>query len=447
MMSEQANADGATVITENLEPHPAALILPAMEQEEFEKFKIDIKEHGLIEPIALFEGRIIDGIHRYQACKELGIDARGRTWEGGMDPVAYVVTKNIHRRHLSAGQKAIAATKVIEYYAGEAKKRRQEHGKTAPGRKKTLPELVREVSVDKHDNETTAQAGKMLGVSGRSVDGAKYILTNGTEEEKKTLVTGKAAIKPLEKAVRERVRNKPASKPTFNKATDSIEWAKLTWNPVTGCKHGCPYCYARDIANRSPENFPQGFEPMFFEDRLAVPVNTKLPEKATSWDRSVFVCSMADLFGEWVPQDWIDKVLLACEQAPEWHYIFLTKNPSRLVDIKRWPEHSWVGTTVDRQEKVAPAVKAFQIMARREENRPSVLFLSCGPLLESVSFGDELKYFDWVSIGAQCRTDGAPAYQPEWPWVEALHREARNAHCSVHWESNLTVRPKERPAS
>ena len=50
-----------------------------------------------------------------------------------------------------------------------------------------------------------------------------------------------------------------------------IEWTDFTWNPVTGCKHGCPYCYAREVANRFPAHFPNGFEPMFRPKRLDEP--------------------------------------------------------------------------------------------------------------------------------------------------------------------------------
>ena len=95
-----------------------------------------------------------------------------------------------------------------------------------------------------------------------------------------------------------------------------IDWATMSWNPVTGCRHGCPYCYARRTATRFnagledpaplagglhmlPEKikatpYPYGFEPTLHRYRLGQPQNTKEPQ-------TVFVCSMADLFGRWVP--------------------------------------------------------------------------------------------------------------------------------------------------
>ena len=90
-----------------------------------------------------------------------------------------------------------------------------------------------------------------------------------------------------------------------------IEWCDMTWNPVTGCKLGCPYCYAAKLARR----FGKSFEPEFHSERLAQPAQIKKPQ-------NIFVCSMADLFGEWVPDEWIKAVFDACAAAPQHRYLF-----------------------------------------------------------------------------------------------------------------------------
>jgi hypothetical protein len=122
---------------------------------------------------------------------------------------------------------------------------------------------------------------------------------------------------------------------TFNKTNDNIEWARWSWNPITGCLHNCAYCYARDIAARF---FPQNFEPSFLPSRLKAPDNTKQPNFDKIADpvermgqRNVFVCSMADLFGKWVPVEWINAVLESIERNPQWTFLLLTKFPVRMA--------------------------------------------------------------------------------------------------------------------
>jgi protein gp37 len=103
--------------------------------------------------------------------------------------------------------------------------------------------------------------------------------------------------------------------PTFNRTNERVDWAWWTWNPVTGCLHDCEYCYARDYANRF---YPEKFQPTFHPERLKAPNHTKVPAEATTDVRakSVFVCSMADLFGKWVPDEWIEAVLAEVRAAP-----------------------------------------------------------------------------------------------------------------------------------
>ncbi len=232
---------------------------------------------------------------------------------------------------------------------------------------------------------------------------------------------------------------KKSGKPVFNRTNENIEWASWTWNPVTGCLHGCPYCYARDIAARYRGG---NFEPQFHSDRLAAPFHTKHPGLHTPvGERNVFVCSMADLFGDWVPQGWIDRVIEVVRQARVWNFLFLTKNPSRLVGIG-WPANAWVGTTVDCQARVEPAERAFA-----EVSAP-VKFLSCEPLLEPLQF-HRLEVFDWLIIGP--KRVGAGHEQPKAEWVESLINQAKAAnlkvYCKPHlrWPFQWGPRPREYP--
>jgi protein gp37 len=222
---------------------------------------------------------------------------------------------------------------------------------------------------------------------------------------------------------------------TFNRTNDNIEWAKWTWNPVVGCKHGCSYCYARDIAKR----FYGNFEPTFRPERLLAPKVTPLPPGASEdvGLKNVFVCSMADLFGDWVPQDWIDLVLSSVRESPRWNFLFLTKNPKRMVDID-WPKNAWVGTTVDVQHRVKAAEEAFR------QINASVRFISCEPLQENIVF-DSMEMFDWIIIGGRSRCSSLPEFQPKWEWVESLLAQAREHNLKVYFKPNLTSRPREYP--
>jgi protein gp37 len=215
---------------------------------------------------------------------------------------------------------------------------------------------------------------------------------------------------------------------TFNQVNDNIGWARWSWNPVTGCLHNCDYCYARDIAERF---YPQKFEPTFLPERLVAPANTKLPATATddpAW-RRVFTCSMADLFGKWVPQEWITAVFDRIRQHPEWEFLCLTKFPDRLAELE-WPSNVWAGTTVDRQHRVANAERSFRGV------KAGVKWLSCEPLLEPLQFSS-LEMFDWVVIGASTGSRQADPFAPPFEWVVDLYRQARAAGCRVYLKHNL----------
>lgn len=207
-----------------------------------------------------------------------------------------------------------------------------------------------------------------------------------------------------------------------------IDWCDATWNPVTGCLHGCEYCYARRIAERfgggcrvAPhyhdvedpvENvgviweyptgkphvldnpyfdakaektapYPYYFDPTFHRYKLDEPRRWKKP-------RNIFVCSMADLFGEWVPLEWIQQVFEACEAAPQHRYLFLTKNPKRYIELQlegKLPKQHWYGTSVTRNDD-----RDFFSLGYNT-------FISIEPILESFSYRQMVQ--PWAILGAE----------------------------------------------
>lgn len=228
-------------------------------------------------------------------------------------------------------------------------------------------------------------------------------------------------------------------RPTFNKTNESVEWAWWTWNPVTGCNHGCPYCYARVIATsgRTAGAFPNGFAPTLCPSRLSAPRFTKIPKEAETdsrW-RNVFVCSMADLFGRWVPAEWVDAVIREARNAQDWNFLCLTKFPKRMAEFEM-PANMWMGTSVDLQARVAAAEAGFARVNSK------VRWISVEPMLEPLRF-KRMDLFNWIVIGgasAQPATADSPAtpeWRPPFEWIVDLVKQARDAGVKVYFKTNL----------
>lgn len=231
----------------------------------------------------------------------------------------------------------------------------------------------------------------------------------------------------------------------------------MSWNPLTGCRHGCPYCYARRTANRfnagledhaplagglhvleekiKATPYPYGFEPTLHRHRLNQPERKKEPQ-------TVFVCSMADLFGRWVPTDWIRDVMDACQRAP-WHrYLFLTKNPARYMELDRLAllphnENFWYGSTVTDMD--AAAVYAMQ-------GTNINTFWSMEPLLGPVDMAAAEGLPQWVILGAETgnRRDKVV---PRREWVEQIMDFCEGNEIPVFFKGNLREHFRDLPAS
>jgi protein gp37 len=224
------------------------------------------------------------------------------------------------------------------------------------------------------------------------------------------------------------------SQVTFNKQdTLGIEWAQRSWNPIVGCKHDCPYCYARDIALHYPEVFPHGFEPALRPYMLNAPRNSTVPGEATLDTRfkNVFTGSMTDNFGRWVQREWIEAVLKEVQENPQWNFLFLTKFPKRMAEFAI-PPNAWMGTTVDLQARVANAEAAFEKLNKEA----GVRWLSVEPMLEPLKF-KRLDLFNWIVIGGATKSSKTPAFRPPLPWIMDLYAQAKAAGCKVYMKTNL----------
>jgi protein gp37 len=252
-----------------------------------------------------------------------------------------------------------------------------------------------------------------------------------------------------------------------------IEWCDMTWNPVTGCFHNCPYCYAVKIANRfglkyTPmlgdpgmegagkydtkeygensmlelekpyydrhegirSSYPMSFMPTFHKYRLKEPTKYKEPQ-------NVFVCSMADLFGDWIPEEWIRQVFKACAKAPQHRYIFLTKNYRRYNELRKkgiLPLYTnmYFGASVTNERQLKQACLFWD----------NIDFLSVEPLTEYIGAGEwfidgNLKaHWKWVIVGAESGNRKGKII-PKREWIEDIVNECRHTKTPVFLKTSL----------
>jgi 16S rRNA G966 N2-methylase RsmD len=101
----------------DVEFHPLAEIFPLIEGPNFDGLVASIRDDGQLEPIYLYEGKILDGRNRYRACLAVGVEPKFRVFEG-KDPLSHVVNLNLHRRHLNESQRAMVAARLANMQHG-----------------------------------------------------------------------------------------------------------------------------------------------------------------------------------------------------------------------------------------------------------------------------------------------------------------------------------------
>lgn len=109
-------------IQTHMEFHEVANLFPLIEGKEFDDLVEDIRVNGLQQPIWTYQGKIIDGRNRYRACIEAGVEPQFREWRGNGSLIAFVVSLNLKRRHLTSSQKAMVAIEIERMLGEEARK-------------------------------------------------------------------------------------------------------------------------------------------------------------------------------------------------------------------------------------------------------------------------------------------------------------------------------------
>lgn len=246
-----------------------------------------------------------------------------------------------------------------------------------------------------------------------------------------------------------------------------IEWCDATHNPITGCLHDCPYCYARGISNRfKTRGFCKLIEPKthrvttvdgkelfeindaayFYDESNAARYNCPYPHgfkptlhryrfgeyKNMVKPRNIFVGSMADVFGEWVPERWIEEVFRTCIESPQHNYLFLTKNPARYLQLEEsgvlpHDANMWYGTTVtDPSAEYFGCAKSIGVHT----------FLSIEPLLEDFGVFGGTWIPEWVIIGAETGNRKNKVV-PRQEWIEKIVTQCKQHEIPVFMKDSL----------
>jgi len=225
-----------------------------------------------------------------------------------------------------------------------------------------------------------------------------------------------------------------------------IEWADYTWNPVTGCLGPkgdgvrCHYCYANRLAHGRLKNVYLRHRLIAGEvdDPFAPRSAGGLLDPMGKKGGRIFVCSMGELFGDWMPAEWAERILGVAKCCPQHTFLFLTKWPQNLAQFNPWPPNCWIGATATDEES------AWAAQSGLWDADASVRFISFEPLLGPIE-SDRLCKIQWAIVGAQT---GPGAVAPSPTWVRQIQRAADIWGTKVflkdnlHWPEHIQEYPK-----
>jgi hypothetical protein len=191
--------------------HPAAELFPMMPDQDLRALADDIAANGLNQPIVTFDGQILDGRNRSRACEVAGVDPRYEEWsDPGCGPVAWVVSQNIHRRHLTATQRAVLAVELLPKLELEARERQGARNDLADDLVEKVPPSSR---------KARDVAAELAQVNHKYVSDAKKIAAERPDlfqKMKEGVVSIKEATKEVKGHVKEVKEAPKRAKPTFS---------------------------------------------------------------------------------------------------------------------------------------------------------------------------------------------------------------------------------------
>ena len=190
--------------------HEIADLFPLIEGDEFQLLCEDIKQQGLNHPVILLDDKILDGRNRYRACIEVGIEPKYEKFEGE-DPLAFVLSENLHRRHLTASQRAALAAEVANMTQSDA-------GKQYGGGQDSSTKIGQAISNE--DASDLFQVAKGYVIEAKAIK-EKY------PDKFRELKTGK---KTIQQAKREIVKENVKEQPELPADKYRVVYADPPWN-------------------------------------------------------------------------------------------------------------------------------------------------------------------------------------------------------------------------
>ncbi len=213
--------------------HPACTVFPQLSDDDLQELADDIAANGLRNPIVLYQGKILDGRNRYLACEIAGVEPRFTEFDGE-DPIGWVVSQNLLRRHLTASQKAVVALDLLPLLEKEAKQR-QRQSNAYRGNGQSAHKCA------DRKGKAAEVAAKIVGVGSRYVEEAKGIREKAPELIERLRSGG------ITMAEASGIAKLPAAK--RKQAVSRIENGK----PVNG-SNGSYVFQAGDVGNIRPAN-------------------------------------------------------------------------------------------------------------------------------------------------------------------------------------------------
>ena len=225
--------------------HPVADLFPMMFGAEWDAFVDDVKANGIINHLIYWVDSdgvmwLLDGRNRAKAAEALKLKMPSKEWKGD-DPASWIISQNLHRRHLTESQRAMVSTKLMAHLDAQAKERQRAAG----GDKKSaeykangsvvadLPQPIHEALRARDD------AAKMLNVSPRLVSEAKRVAEKGVPELVAAVESGEVSVSAAASVARRPVEEQKAIVEQGPKAVQQAAKATVATVVVDRCPVDC----------------------------------------------------------------------------------------------------------------------------------------------------------------------------------------------------------------